>query len=256
MNEHTVYEKMSALCGQALPPVTDVCSRAMESADTRRMTDPTWLKNHFDDLVTLANGTATQAYRDAELAAATTAIANLLSAELPENFTLIQCRAAIERNYWMVSQLLAAIRHTRECYADAVFGRIIHDLFHRLGYPYCTMPVVTGQADFVLPGNEHLLSDPLDCIILTVICTFGETWRELLAKRGPSCRLCVITADPDISSITFDEIRRRRVYLVMADSIRCTSYPERPDIMSFRTFFEDHLDPAMKRWRRNKVIQE
>jgi hypothetical protein len=49
-------------------------------------------------------------------------------------------------------------------------------------------------------------------------------------------------------------MHHNRIYLVCPESIKTAKYGDKVNVLSFKQFFKDYLDPAMERWRRNGVI--
>ena len=136
-----------------------------------------------------------------------------------------------------------------------IMAGVIKVLFGILGYPYTPQAVINGQPDFLLPSVEHFKKNAMDCIIFTVKRTLRERWRQIVTEGTRGYLFYLATIDEDIASRDLNEIHKNRIYLVVPERIRAETYPDQPNVISFETFFESHLDPAMKRWRKNKIIE-
>jgi len=95
----------------------------------------------------------------------------------------------------------------------------------------------------------------MDCIIFTVKRTLRERWRQIVTEGTRGFLFYLATIDESIAGRDLSEIRNHRIYLVVPERIRAETYSDQPNVISFETFFELHLDPAMKRWRKNKIIK-
>jgi hypothetical protein len=63
------------------------------------------------------------------------------------------------------------------------------------------------------------------------------------------------TIDEKVSANQLKEMLDNRISLVVPEEIRDRNYKGELNVMSFREFFEDHLDPKVAQWKKRKVIQ-
>ena len=63
------------------------------------------------------------------------------------------------------------------------------------------------------------------------------------------------TLDDKVTSEQIGEMRKKKIYLVAPATLKnSTVYQHEPNVISFEDFFADHLDPAVSRWKRHKII--
>jgi hypothetical protein len=94
----------------------------------------------------------------------------------------------------------------------------------------------------------------MDCIIFTVKRTLRERWRQIVTEGTRGYLFFLATIDEKISSKQLQEIQSHRIYVVVPERIKNETYSAHSNVISFETFFEQHVDPAMRRWQKNKVI--
>ncbi|MDO8302248.1 MAG: type II restriction endonuclease [Sedimentisphaerales bacterium] len=91
----------------------------------------------------------------------------------------------------------------------------------------------------------------MDCIIFTAKRTIRERWRQIVTEGTRGLGFFLATIDTSISDKQLAEMKAHRIYLVVPRDIRMSGkYQEAENVLDFETFFLDHLDPAMARWRR------
>lgn len=146
---------------------------------------------------------------------------------------------------------LAQSRRTR---AGHSFEDIHNTLFKKLGYPFDEQRVINGKPDFIMPSYNHFRQNPIDCIIFTAKRTLRERWRQIVTEGTRGLGFFLATIDKDVSSAQLAEIHHNRIYLVCPRNIKDAKYSSERNVLSFAQFFNDYLDPAMERWRRNGVI--
>jgi len=81
------------------------------------------------------------------------------------------------------------------------------------------------------------------------------TFLTQFGKRMPSGNE-IATIDAKQSSHSIKEMAGHRIYLVGPASIiqNTPRYQSAGNVISFRTFLDNYLDPAMRRWRQAGII--
>jgi hypothetical protein len=155
-----------------------------------------------------------------------------------------------------VFQLINSIAQSRRSRAGSAFEDVIKALFRRLSYPCEEQAVVNGKPDFILPSAEHYRRHAADTIIFTCKRTLRERWRQIATEGTRGLGHFLGTIDGTLSPNLLEEMRTNRIYLVVPSDVKTgkAPYQEAPNVISFEDFFEDHVDPAMHRWRRAGVI--
>lgn len=147
---------------------------------------------------------------------------------------------------------LAQSRRTR---AGHSFENIHNALFKELEYPFDEQRVINGKPDFIMPSFNHFTENPIDCIIFTAKRTLRERWRQIVTEGTRGLGFFLATIDDNVSTTQLIEMHRNRIYLVCPQNIKEKKYNDKVNVLSFKQFFKDFLDPAMDRWIRNGVIK-
>jgi hypothetical protein len=96
----------------------------------------------------------------------------------------------------------------------------------------------------------------MDCVVFTVKRTLRERWRQIVTEgaRGPGFFLATI--DESIAARDLQEILDSRIILVVPRRVKESraDYASAMNVVTFKFFFEHHLDPAMRRWAASGVI--
>ena len=122
---------------------------------------------------------------------------------------------------------------------------------------FSEQPVINGKPDFLLPSAGHYQENATDCILFTVKRTLRERWRQVTTEGTRGNTYFLATIDESKSQNELGEMLDNRVFLVCPYEIkqRNEKYRLAQNVLSFQDFFQDYLDPAMERWKRNGVIE-
>ncbi len=147
-----------------------------------------------------------------------------------------------------------SLAQSRKSRAGSAFENMIKSLFKSLNYPFDEQQIINGNPDFLLPSRKHYDQQAMDCIIFTAKRTLRERWRQIVTEGTRGLGFFLATIDHKVSRSQLEEMNRHRIYLVCPTKIRNEFYKDARNVINFSQFFEDHLDPAMKRWKKNGVI--
>ena len=147
-----------------------------------------------------------------------------------------------------------SIAQSRRTRAGNSFESLQNALFKELDYPFDEQRVINGKPDFIMPSYDHFQRNPIDCIIFTAKRTLRERWRQIVTEGTRGLGFFLATIDEKVSSAQLAEMHHNRIYLVCPESIKNAKYSSELNVLSFKQFFKDYLDPSMERWRRNGVI--
>lgn len=237
-----------------VPGGMEICTDAMRVLLGDNADNQEWIKANFSTLVNDIQIAAYERYLSLETPAAAYAIRRTFSELLPANASAEDLFKVIEENIWVFDRFFLGLTQGRRPRAGKAFEQIITVLFNTLGYPYTPQPIINGQPDFLLPNEEHYGRNAMDCIIFTVKRTLRERWRQIITEGTRGHMFFLATIDENVAARDLPEMLASRIYLVMPEKIRAEFYPSEENVISFETFFAQHLDPAMKRWRANGVI--
>ena len=148
-----------------------------------------------------------------------------------------------------------SIFQSRKVRAGKVFEVIIGTLFKKCNYPFDEQIIINGKPDFLLPSEEAYKKNPMDCIIFTAKRTLRERWRQIVTEGTKAYGFFLTTLDNDITKSQLDEMKNNKIYIVLPREIVASvpAYQSQANVISYEDFFEDYLDPAVKRWDRQKA---
>jgi hypothetical protein len=156
--------------------------------------------------------------------------------------------------FYSFDKFFLSLSQSRRARSGKTFESITNSLFKSLGYPFDEQIVINGKPDFLMPSERHYSENPPDCIIFTTKRTLRERWRQIVTEGTRGLGFYLATIDEKISSVQLGEMLRHRIYVVCPQTLKDKCYNDAINVLSFRQFFKDHLDPAMKRWKDNGVI--
>jgi hypothetical protein len=239
----------------SIPGGLVIIKQAMRDVLVDRERDKEWIKLHFSELVERIQLRAYEHYLITERPAAAKAFREVFSKLLPLNPSPDDYFRLLEINFWALDKFFLGLTQGRRPRAGKAFEHVINVLFSTLEYPYTSQPVINGQPDFLLPGIDHYKRNPMDCIIFTVKRSLRERWRQIVTEGTRGHMFFLATIDENIGDRDLGEMLHNRIYLVMPDRIRAKHYPEAVNVISFESFFTHHLDPAIARWKANRIIE-
>ncbi len=152
-----------------------------------------------------------------------------------------------------MKSLHMSISQSRKTRAGKAFEFIIGEMFKRLHYPFEPQQLVDGATpDFLMPSYAHFEENPIDCIIFTAKRTLRERWRQIVTEANKGYAFFLATIDPKVTNNQINEAMKHKIYFVMPENLvsKNEHYKCSPNVITFEQFFEDHLDPAVRRWSR------
>lgn len=160
------------------------------------------------------------------------------------------------RYFRSFDRFFLSLKQSRTTRAGKTFEGITKNLFKVLNYPYETQITIDGgnTPDFLMPSAQHYNENAPDCIIFTSKRTLRERWRQIVTEGTRGLGFYLATIDDKISSTQLTEMLRNRIYVVVPQQLKNEKYPATTNVLSFSQFFNDYLDPAVARWRRNGII--
>lgn len=254
MREDKILSAMKRKRDQIIPSGPKIMIEAARRIIANKKNDTKYIKSHFSQLVGRIESEAYKIYKEAEQKATVEAFRAVFSKKLPEEPKADDFFQLLEANYSSINDFFLSLSQSRKARAGKAFESIIHTLFDALNYPYSSQPVINGRPDFLLPNESHFRKKAMDCIIFTVKRTLKERWRQIVTEGTRGYLFFLATIDTKISASQLSEIQNHRIYVVVPEQIRSETYSNVTNVISFETFFDEHLDPAMQRWKKNKVI--
>ncbi len=237
-----------------LPSGPKICAEATKVTLGENLKNKEWIKDNFSDLVERIQIAAYEVYLDYEARCAGPAFKEVLGPMLGEAPTKDDFFNLIGDNFFALDRFFLSLTQGRRPRAGKAFEQVIQVLFTELGYPYTSQAKIDGQPDFLLPSVEHYRKFPMDCLIFTAKRTLRERWRQITTEGAKGLHFFLATIDETVRERDLAEMLESRIYLVVPARIKREKYADYGNVISFETFFEHHLDPAMVRWRANGTI--
>lgn len=163
--------------------------------------------------------------------------------------------SVLGKYFYSFDRFFLSLRQSRATRAGKTFEGITKNLFKVLDYPFEEQVTIDGSTpDFLMPSAEYYNMNAPDCIIFTSKRTLRERWRQIVTEGTRGLGFYLATIDDKISKAQLDEMLKHRIYIVVPEEVRKKHYDDAINVLSFKKFFHDSLDPAVKRWRRNGII--
>ncbi len=150
-----------------------------------------------------------------------------------------------------LNSFFLSISQSRKSRAGKAFEYIIESMLVKLEYPFSDQVVIDGaKPDYVMPSEEHFREKPLDSIIFTAKRTLRERWRQVVTEANKGYGYYLATIDEKISKNQIQQAESHKIYIVVPKALKESNpaYAGSYSVVSFEQFFEQQLDPAMKRW--------
>lgn len=147
--------------------------------------------------------------------------------------------------------LFLSMAQSRKARAGISFESHVTFLFEKLSYPHDAQPIVNGKPDFILPSKELYLKQPLSCIVFTVKRTLRERWKQVTTEATKGYKFYLGTIDTGISDNQIREAAKFKIFIVVPERIKYENpvYASNYNVILFREFFEDHVEPELKKWK-------
>lgn len=231
----------------------DVISRALDEILSNKT--PAKIKANFSLLVERTEEKAYSIYLAAEKKCWKKVIRDYAKRSL-RSFREETVTGFLESQFGEFDKFFLSLAQSRKARAGKAFETIIRSMFKKLGYPFTEQAIINGKPDFLMPSREYYAKNAPECIIFTAKRTLRERWRQIVTEGTRGLGFFLATIDGNISSNQLDEMRNNRIWLVVPTSIKQanTTYSRAANVIDFETFFEDYLDPAMKRWKKSGAI--
>jgi hypothetical protein len=230
----------------------DVIKQAIAEVVVQKGFEADYIKTHFSELVTGTQKRAYDIFLDSQRNSWRKSIDVYLKRELGENVTRTEVTRFLASRFEELDSFFLSLTNSRRPRAGSAFQITISELFKKLDYPLVEQPEIDGIPDFLLPSIEHFRKNPIDCIIFTVKRTLRERWRQIVTEGTRGLGFFLATIDESVSGKQLEEISANRIYLVVPIGLKTgvDSYKSAVNVITFEDFFEDHLDPAFRRWVR------
>lgn len=236
-----------------IPDATHLALEAYRGSPYFSM-DKDTLKNSFSSAVSDLQIGAYNLYLNYEREAAQKAIIHELAKLIEPAGQQISPLELFASKFGSLDRFSLRLTQSRRSRAGTAFEVIVSEMFSKLGYPYSAQADIDGsKPDYVLPSIDWYTKYPADSIIFTLKRTLRERWRQIVTESG-SGKFYLATIDEKVSAQGLVQMMQRNIMLVVPKIVKLEKYADKLNVISFEDFFEDHLDPAMSRWRKSGAI--
>ena len=237
-----------------IPSGVDLTRKAISDALGEPPYDTAYIKDNFSGLVSSLQLAAYGFYLAAEREACSKVLAKHLASQI-EASGADDILDAVRQSFFTWDRFYLSLTQSRRQRAGASFETVVQTLFEALGYPYTSQPELSGsRPDFVLPSVEHYRVFAADCIIFTCKRTLRERWRQVVTEGLTGQAFYLATIDEKISAPELNKMKERNIIIVVPAAIKAEIYGTHLNVISFESFFDHHLDPALNRWKANGVV--
>jgi len=239
-----------------MPTPDEVAKAAIDSGLAGRKGGPEYIKKNFSKLVEELEGAAYKTYLSAQKSAWKKGVRRYCQANLKSGVGLEEMTGFIAEHFEDFDDFFMSVSQSRKARAGSTFEDIIKELVRRLDYPFDEQQIINGKPDFLMPGRAYYDKNAPDCIIFTVKRTLRERWRQIVTEGTRGLGFFLATIDEEVSENNLEEMKKNRIYVVVPASLKSKieHYRSAVNVISFEDFFEDYLDPAIKRWKKAGVI--
>jgi len=255
MNQEPLWD-WAKTHGITLTNQTDIIDESVARVLSKHPGDTPFIRANLDTLVLEAETEGYRIYLDHEAAFCARVFETygdqLVESGEVKNVSELGARLGLD--YRKFDRFFLSLGQSRKSRSGTGFERINRGFLEVLGYPFTFQPAIDGTPDFVLPSMEHYNRNAMDCITFTAKRTLRERWKQITTEGAHGLGFYLATIDPKLSKPQLEEMNTHRIRVVCPKAIKDQAYPHTVNVLSYAQFLDDHLDPAMERWRRNGVI--
>lgn len=246
---------MTELYKEQMTSQEEIVTAAITRVISKRSGVPQTIKTSFSEYVQDIEKTAYEIFLEGQGKAGCSAIKSFIEERTTETSTRDDILNVFTDSFNILDRFFLSLGQARKARAGSTFEHIIRHLFKKLEYPFEEQQIINGRPDFLLPNREHYDRNPMDCIIFTAKRTLRERWRQIVTEGTRGLGFFLATIDEKVSENQLCEMLNHRIYLVVPAKILDQNdiYKFSENVMSFETFFLNHLDPAMVRWRKRNL---
>lgn len=237
-----------------MSPSEVVTSALQETIDEKPT--PEVIKKNFSGLIEKLQKEAYSTYLEAQTKSGQAALKEYYRTAIADVDSKEKAIETVVGSFDELDRFFLSLSQSRKARAGSAFEDVIRTLFKMLYYPFDEQIIINGKPDFLMPGEKHYRSNPMDCLIFTAKRTLRERWRQIVTEGTRGLGFFLATIDDQVTETQLKEMKNNRIYLVVPSSMKTTipHYKKAVNVLTFESFFQDHLDPAVQRWTRAKII--
>lgn len=253
--EAAAARTLFASARQNLPSARELAETAIAKALGSKVSDEEFIKDNFSELVSVIQVQAYHAYLEAERLACGTVLASMIKQQIEDGVS-DSLEDAVSARFFTFDRFFLSLTQSRRTRAGSTFEAVVSTLFKALSYPHTAQPQIAGSTpDYVLPSIEHYAAFATDCMIFTCKRTLRERWRQVVTEGMTGQAFFLATIDEGLSPTELARMKDRNVIVVVPRVLKVSAYPTALNVISFESFFDHHLDPAIVRWKASGALK-
>lgn len=244
-----------AATSAGIPSAADLMAEALDLTLKDSVNDREYIQKNFSALIFGLQSEVYRVYLRHESQAGGSVLKNAFVKMAGNAPTVEIVLNTIERNFNVLDKYFLSLSQSRKARAGTSFQLIMTALLKRLNYTFEEQPTLPdSKPDYVLPSKAWYSKNASDCIILTLKRTLRERWRQVPTEGNTGSTYFLATIDAKVPPEELAKMRTLNVKLVVPLELKKTKYASATNVISFEDFFEDYLDPAVKRWKKAGAI--
>lgn len=214
-----------------------------------------FVRENFSQLIEELQKEAYDLYLASEKASASKIIRQSVAEQLSEAGNVKSALDHFAASFGDLDKFFLSLTQSRRARAGSAFQDIVSILMKELGYPFDAQPIMEdSKPDYVMPSLEWYRHDASDCIILTLKRTLRERWRQVPTEGNSGSTFFLGTIDEKVPPAELKKMQQLNVRMVVPARLKIKKYSSSPAVISFEYFFEQYVEPAIKRWKLQKAL--
>lgn len=231
---------------------TDIFRKAIDVINSRYPNLALKMKTDFDGLLQEIEKEAYKIYLKEEESYVKKVITAFVKKKIKKGQSELRFLLDNERVFAGIYLSLIQGRKNR---AGKTLERILSLLFEKAGYPFTYQPPnIDGRPDYIMPSVEYYHRSPLNSIVFTSKRKLRERWRQIVTEGMRGIGFYLGTIDEDLSPPELTAMTAHHIFVVCPREIKRKRYPNASNVLSYEQFFQEHLEPKLRIWRREKII--
>jgi hypothetical protein len=159
-----------------------------------------------------------------------------------------------------IDAIMLSASQQRKSRAGYSYEHHIEALLLGGGIPYEKQVIIESRKrpDFILPSLRFIEGPRIEAksgLILSAKTTLRERWKQVEREKKDR-RLFLTTVDENIAENAIEDMASIGIYLVIPESLiksKETEYANHENVISFKTFCEQHVKPNLEKWKQATV---
>lgn len=201
-----------------------------------------------DALRTISRHVEYEIFKDLQIKIRSIELIRIILGDDPAKVDIEKALRAIVLNFSKIDAMLLSAAQQRKSRAGYSFEHHIEMMMKDGGIPFDKQVVLEAKKrpDFILPSQvlyEDAKRTHAETLVLSAKTTLRERWKQVGGEIR-NCDLFLATVDENIAQNAIRDMKSQGISLVVPESLKnsnMTDYGSEPNVLSFRTFFDDEI---------------